>query len=335
MINLNKYKEKSLISREAILSAYSSYNLFKFYIPNYKDKLINSPLRKEKTPSFGLFKTKSGEWFFKDFGGDTGDIFKFIALKYFDGNYFNAICKVAIDLGMDDDYFCPMTDYTPIKSTLIKDKEPENNKLFTLDVKITKFTSNAIKYWNNFFISIETLRKYNVFQISNYYINRRKIKADDLAFVYFENKDGRLSKKIYQPNNKIYKFINSHFYSVHDGYTQLPNFGNILLITKSRKDVMSISENTEYNAIGVQAETILIKDSVMDEYKSRFNQVITLFDNDEAGEILEKKYKEKYNTKSIFIPKATNQKDFSDYIKYYGKINAQKLLGNLINNTNV
>ena len=341
MIDLNsqEFNKKELISREAILSTYSSFELFKFYLPELNPpRLISSPLRKEKNASFGIFKNKeTNEWMFKDFGGESGDIFKLISLLYFNGDYFKAICKVAIDLHLDDIYYCPLDNYQPLFIPKLERTEEvvNNEKIFTLDVKIRKFESYDLIYWNQFYIGKDTLEKYNVFPISKYYINKDSdipmvFNADKFAYVYLEKKDGVLTKKIYQPFNKRRKFINTHKYSVHDGYRQLPGVGDVLIITKSRKDVMSIYQNTPYNTIGIQGETILIKNSVIEEYKRRFNTVVTLFDNDEAGYKLAKKYKERYNIRSIFIPEKSGVKDFSDYIKKYKKIKARNLLIKLI-----
>jgi 5S rRNA maturation endonuclease (ribonuclease M5) len=110
---------------------------------------------------------------------------------------------------------------------------------------------------------------------------------------------------------------------------QLPSKGELLIITKSLKDVMSIHDCLSIPAIGLQSESVMMKDSVMDEYKSRFQKVICLFDNDEAGKKLSANFSEKYNIPHFFVPELPGVTDFSDLVKVTGKDEAIKFYKNL------
>ena len=79
------------LSDEEILSRISCLDIFSYYIgKDFKyGRAICSPLRKDKSPSFTIFKHHSGKYFFKDFStGETGDCFTFLTklfgLKRFD-----------------------------------------------------------------------------------------------------------------------------------------------------------------------------------------------------------------------------------------------------------
>jgi hypothetical protein len=194
-------------------------------------------------------------------------------------------------------------------------------------------------YWSQYNISKKTLSKYDVFPISHIFYNNRPFIAAEKAYCYIENKDDEISYKIYQPEeSKIKKWINNNKFSVHQGYRQLPKSGDLLIITKSLKDVMSIHDTSLIPSIGLQSETILIKDSVMEEYKNRFKKVICLFDNDKAGIKASENFSKKFNIPYILIPDYEEQiKDFSDLIKYNitNNISIKKadiLLKQLINN---
>jgi hypothetical protein len=96
---------------------------------------------------------------------------------------------------------------------------------------------------------------------------------------------------------------------------------------------MSIVENVKINSIGVQSETCFIKDTVIEEYKQRFDSVLTLFDNsinDNQGRQQASQYQKLYGVNPIFIPEKYGAKDFSDLVKIVGKYNAKTILNDLI-----
>ena len=69
------------LSDDEILSRVTCVDIFAYYIG--KDfrlgRAICSPLRKDKSPSFTIFKHNSGKHFFKDFStGESGDCFTFL-----------------------------------------------------------------------------------------------------------------------------------------------------------------------------------------------------------------------------------------------------------------
>jgi 5S rRNA maturation endonuclease (ribonuclease M5) len=164
-----------------------------------------------------------------------------------------------------------------------------------------------------------TLVKYNVHPISHIFYNDTAVKASDLAYCYVETKDNKVSYKIYQPlEPKIKKWINNADYTVHQGYMQLPKQGELLIITKSLKDVMSIYDCLGISAVGLQSESVMMKSTVMEEYKTRFKKVICLFDNDEAGKKLSLNFTNTYGIPHIFMPELPKVTDFSDLVKHSG-----------------
>jgi hypothetical protein len=102
------------------------------------------------------------------------------------------------------------------------------------------------------------------------------------------------------------------------------------MITKSLKDVMSIYENTVTPSVAVQSETCFIKDTVIDEYKFRFDKVITLFDNDRQGKEQAESYLTLYDIPYILIPDEYKCKDFSDLIASIGIKGSVEILNELL-----
>ena len=93
---------------------------------------------------------------------------------------------------------------------------------------------------------------------------------------------------------------------------------------------MSIHDVVGIPAVGLQSESVTVKDTVMDEYKSRFKQVICLFDNDKAGVSLSNQFTELYNIPHILIPEQKGVTDFSDLVDVTNEDNAKKILNKLI-----
>ena len=312
-INLNSIVFNDLISREDILKHVTQERIYGFYLGERITTLgvYHSPLREDNIPSFALFfhRVEPNVLMFKDFA--TGDCGDFVAMvrKLFNLSYSEALEKVAFDLGLSN-YGVSSTKQT-VNYTKITQKQKVE-----LGIKIRPWEKLDKKFWQPFGIKKSTLEKFNVFPISHVFYNSNAVKVSKHAYVYAERKDDKLTYKIYQPfEDKLKKWINNANYSVHQGYTQLPKSGELLIITKSLKDVMSLHDVIGVSAIGLQSESVMMKDSVMDEYKSRFKKVVCLFDNDDAGTKLAKEFSKRYNVPYFFVLPIANSKDFSDFVK--------------------
>ena len=73
--------------------------------------------------------------------------------------------------------------------------------------------------------------------------------------------------------------------------------------------------NYNVEVIAPDSENTMIKEYVIKNLQSKYDKLITLFDNDKAGEKAILKYKEKYN-----VPGTTLRlsKDISDAVKEHG-----------------
>lgn len=312
-INLNSIVFNDLISREDILKHVTQERIYGFYLGEQITTLgvYHSPLREDNIPSFALFfhRVEPNILMFKDFA--TGDCGDFVAMvrKLFNLSYSEALEKVAFDLGLSN-YGVSGTKQT-VNYTKITQKQKVE-----LGIKIRPWEILDKQFWKPFGIKKSTLKKFNVFPISHVFYNSNAVKVSKHAYVYAERKDNKLTYKIYQPfEDKLKKWINNANYSVHQGYTQLPKSGELLIITKSLKDVMSLHDVIGVSAIGLQSESVMMKDSVMDEYKSRFKKVVCLFDNDDAGTKLAKEFSKRYGVPYFFVLPIAKSKDFSDFVK--------------------
>lgn len=108
---------------------------------------------------------------------------------------------------------------------------------------------------------------------------------------------------------------------------QLPkNGGDILVITKSMKDVMLLHE-FNIPAIAPNSEVLFVTDAQLNKLKTKFKHIIVVYDNDFAGiENLSKIHKAHPELIVTFIPRKYEAKDISDFYKKYGKEKTQILI---------
>ncbi len=117
------------------------------------------------------------------------------------------------------------------------------------------------------------------------------------------------------------------------GYEQLPKNGDLLIITKSLKDVMVLYE-LGYNAVALQSENDKLNHKIYKDLSERFKRIVILFDNDEPGKDSAIKLADEYNLEYIFIDSSIyslyNVKDISDYICVFGKNKTIELIKSLL-----
>lgn len=334
-IDLNSITFDERLTKDSILKLVSQEDIFRFYLNEDIREItkINSPFRDDKVPSFSIYyhRDKRDVLMFHDFATkDCGD-FIVLVMKMFGLSYQQALGKIAYDMNLTD-YNAGTEVNKQYYSSLTKLKE---KKVVKIEISKRDWLVRDKLFWSQFGITRATLEKYNVIPLRYIFYNDNPVVAEELAYAYKEYKDGVVSYKIYQPksSNKAFKWINNANYTVHQGYTQLPKTGELLIITKSLKDVMSLHDVSNISSIGLQSESVTMKQSVMDEYKSRFKNVICLFDNDEAGKKLTKLFVEKYNLPYFYMPNFPNVTDFSDLVKELGSQHADNILQKLIKET--
>tara|TARA_R110000772_G_scaffold54130_1_gene123534 strand:- start:54520 stop:55545 length:1026 start_codon:yes stop_codon:yes gene_type:complete len=316
---------KKYVTKNGLLKFLKDIDVYQFYTEKEVDlaNSILSPLRDEQRPSFKYFVGQSGEICFNDFVLGTGDFIDFVQLR-FGLTFFEALSKIAIDFNIDNRFI--------VKKVAKTEKNYDPKKFENRDVILStanksrlgknsrKWNLADLAFWLQFGISIETLRKYNVEPISHIYINGNPIVADKYAYCFKEFKDGKETIKVYQPFSEKFKWLNNHDESIWQGWEQLPAKGHTLIITKSLKDVMAVTEVLGFPSVSLQAESVKPKQKIIDELKSRFEYVYLLYDNDFDKKInYGRKFGEalanEFHLLQIEIPDLFKSKDFSDLIK--------------------
>ena len=298
------------MSLRDLLEKVSDYDIYSYYLgPIKPKKLINSPLRPDdKIPSFAIFPTKDGSLLFKDHGtGEAGNAIKFMKL------YKNIqtreelereLLRVVKQFGKTSSVATSTRVYTPSENTII-------------GIVRQPFTEVDKQYWKQFHISIDTLKRFNVFSIKYFLCNNivRGVYKDDNPMYAYKVDD---KFKIYRPLASKYTKWRTNLNNTNiQGYAQLPESGDLLFITKSLKDVMCLYE-MGFTAISPSSETTFIPDNVLESLRKRFKTIVILFDRDEAGVKNARKYSKEYGLDAIFVHKKFKAKDVSDAVKANG-----------------
>lgn len=300
-------KKKEPLTLDYILSKVSEYDIYASYIGQFKPGLIyNSPFRKDTNPSFGVFLSKrTGKLLFKDHGsGVCGDVIKFVREITGISNYNEVLQEIVRRL--------KITNKTVLKST-----KPIESKETVIGIVRQAFTKIDEQYWGSYHISMPTLEKYNVHSIKYYLCNGivKGIYKDEnpmYAYKVYNN------FKIYRPlGDKFTKWRNNLTEFDVQGYAQLPKKGNLLIITKSLKDVMVLHE-MGYNAVSPSSESTFIPDVVLNDLKKRFKHILLCFDRDIAGVSNMRKVSLKTGLNGFLVHKSFKAKDISDAVKTNG-----------------
>lgn len=298
-------KQNNPIALDYILSKVTEYDIYARYLGQFKIGFIyNSPFRKDKNPSFGIFRSKkSGKLLFKDHGnGECGDVIKFVELFTGITNYNDLLKQIIKDM--------QITNNTVLHST----KEIEKNNETVIGVVRQDWTNIDKNYWSQFGITLNTLKKFKVSSIKYYLCNGivKSIYKDENPMYAYKVYD---HFKIYKPlADKYTKWRNNLTENDIQGYEQLPKNGDLLIITKSLKDVMVLYE-MGYNAISPSSESTFIPDKALEVLKRRFKRILLCFDRDSSGCKNSIKLYNKTKIKPFFVHKKFKAKDISDAVK--------------------
>ncbi len=189
-------------------------------------------------------------------------------------------------------------------------------------------------YLKSYYLTSKQTKKFNIIPIKQVWLENTLMwyyKKNDPAIGYYFGKDeqGNAKWKIYFFTRRNFRFMGNT--NRINGWIQLPEKGELLIITKSLKDVACF-DIFGIPAIAMQNETTIPYDYIIEELKSRFTNIISFYDFDRTGIINANKLKNLYNIPYLFLTngrfgtKDYGAKDFSDYLKLKGKQHALHLL---------
>ena len=296
------------MSLKDLLNKVDDYTIYSYYLGNIKPgKLINSPLRNnDKMPSFAIFYSREGALLFKDHGtGVSGNELKF--MKLYKG--------LQTRDELERELLRIVRRINPTNVQINTTKEYTSRVDTDIGIVRQPFTEIDKRYWKQFHISIDTLRRYNVFSIKYFLCNRvvRGTYKEDSPMYAYKVYD---KFKIYRPLASKYTKWRTNLTNRHvQGLAELPKEGgDLLIITKSLKDVMCLYEMGFY-AIASSSETTFIPEDILKSLRGKWKKMLILYDRDKTGMQKARDYSKRYKLHAFFVNKKFNAKDISDAVK--------------------
>ncbi len=306
--------KKAELTYDIILEHVTEDQLFQYYVPcRWKvGSLIHSPLRKDSNPSFSIRRNKHGNLTFIDFADDTyrGNACTFV-MKLFGLNYNDALEKIDYDLGLGirakriDKIILPK----PLPIEISKPKE--------ITIIPRPFSEEDITYWRQYEITVEELKKENIYSVKDYFVNGKLgLKEDkELCFCYYFEGVG---KKIYFPERRKGKKWRSSLPNTLLDKGFLDGKKDRVVICKSKKDKMVLQKIVR-NVISVQNESSIAFTPEFLKELSEYERIILIYDNDSSGVANSLALQKLYNFELVYMPLEEDVTDPSDYIKKHGQ----------------
>lgn len=322
--------------KKEILEKVTQERIFQQYFPEpmKMGKYYKNPIRVNDNSAGCYFTYLDDKLYFVDFANNPThmDCFKFIEL-YRGLPFKDVLTQISMDFELN--VHRPQVLFEN-KNLRVKSKLP---KPFVLDKREKKdvvikvinqaFSANDLTYWNSFGISLTTLDFFNVKPVYRAWIDEflyHQYTNDDPIYRYREFDTFKLYRPLASKRNKFRTNMRG---GTLEGWSQLPDKGDTLVITKSRKDVMCLYE-VGIPSVSVRSESSIVSENAASLLSKRFKNIYSWFDNDEAGIKYSKIQCEKYGWNFIKNPEGF-PKDPSDTIKTLGKKEFLKLKQSLIN----
>lgn len=330
---------EATITLEEILNKITEADIVSYYLGVSKIPcIINSPLRKDNKPSFGLYSPKGDRIYFIDFATkDRGGVCDLLS-KMWGCSYKRVLTRIYKDMIALQSIKTPEIHKHIL--CIIKNNI-ECRESSDLQCKIRKWEDYDIEYWSSYGISLDWLKYAEIYPISHKIIikdnHKYVFRADKYAYAYVEHKEGKVTLKIYQPFNRHgYKWSNKHDSSVISLWTKVPEYGEQICICSSLKDALCLWSNTGIPSLAIQGEGYGISNTAISELKRRYKHIYLCLDNDEPGIKDAIKLSRETGFINVVLPPFNEGKDISDLYKAKGKevfLNIIRPLFNINSNT--
>lgn len=315
-----KYWVDRLVAQNEVFAAYGDFP---------ERGTFSSPFRIDRNPSCALRKAKSGKLYIVDY--TTKESYDFIGLVMeFERKSF----VKALEFLLDHFAF----KLTPIKvSEAVKQRmeKVKHTSYAKIKIRVKKWGKFELSFWQKLGISKDTLKKYGVYPLKVLQINDDIYYSTDGKSTVYAYRMERGKYQIYMPYKHKGKFLCNCQEIM--GWTQLPSRGSLVIITKSMKDVMVLTE-MGYNAIAPIGEATILDEDTIWALDMRFDNILLLNDFDLTGIRSSIFYRLEYNIHSVFLTNGRSEtkdyghKDPADYVKAHGMKKGKKAIEEILNN---
>ena len=250
-------------------------------------------------------------------------------MKLYGQTFHQALIQIVNDFNLD-----PLNQSSKSQPVQKYTVQVEERRETLIQIKPKAFSEQELKWWKGFGVTEKTLKKYKVFSCDSIFLNGDYFSSSSprvpIYGYYCGKKNGQELWRIYFPSKRSFRFLSNVGKSYIQGAKQLPKTGDILLITKSQKDVM-LAYELGIPAIAPCSEVLFLSNKQIQHLKKRFKTIVVCYDTDITGIHNLKQIKIKHpDLHTFFIPRKYGVKDISDFFKKYGEEETRRLAGELL-----
>lgn len=311
-------RKEDEITPALIYSKIDDYDIYRYYMGDFKVGVaMCNHHRGDRNPSLVIYLGQSGHLFHRDYADERfrGGPFDLVTQLFPGMNYNTALKKVATDFGITD---ALSQEYKKITSQYVKPTIDMKKHAF-IQMSARKWEKPDLDYWAAYGISLDDLRREEIYCVKEWSLNRRKqfIRAGELCFAYRYNE----GFKIYYPNRgKDDGKWTSNITTQLVENTRVLKDAKVVLITKAKKDRIVLSRYFP-TVINVQNES---RSSFTDAFLATLEgkDIWINFDSDEPGVKNCKIITEEFGFKYINVPRqylGENIKDYADLYRFHGE----------------
>jgi hypothetical protein len=316
------------VTKTSLFQSIPQEQIFEKYlgIPVQLDGLVCSPIRKDKTPTCGFKYSRTGVLFFRDFSGHFwGNCIDLVMFLY------NVSFKDALDIVAKD--FNLMQIELGELPKLVSRFTPEDIKKdkATFEISWRKYNRLDLLYWSRFHITEKDLYSLKVAPVDALWING----SINYGYISYDPAYAIVlapgQYKIYFPYSQTRRFLcNTNLVM---GWEQLPTSGELVIITKSFKDIL-VLKKFNVPAVSWQGESIIPDDESIRMLRARFHRVYSLYDFDLAGIRTANKMRKRFGIHPLFFTNGRfgyhdcHAKDAAEYIEQHGLEGGKQLYDN-------
>ena len=328
------YYEYSDISPEQLLQKISQEKIFEWLLkqPFNINERYCAPYREDNTPRC-WFEYKDGMLLFMDFGDRVGNRHKTcfgVTMAVY-----NVGIRLAVDIICQQFNLSKSTiDYKPAERT---EYQIQERRRAIIKPEIQPYNKKDKLYWSQYLIKVEDLEEDKVYSVRRYFLDSIRGKRWITPYSHCYDIDFIDAHKIYQPYKpREYRFITNCDEDHIGNIDNLPSSGDRLFIQKSYKDHRTLRNIVkDSNVIWFQSEGVIPSIHILSNLTNRFDKIIVMYDNDEAGILASIKTVSVLNniklgcSSSIVLP-TIEYKNISDLVNREGRKDTLKILNKII-----
>lgn len=328
-----KGRQKSKLTKEAILGMISTYDIYRFYQGPFKiNEVCVNRHRGETDPSLIIGNKVSGGLTHKDFGDYSwrGDAFHFVQ-QIFHCDFTTALRIVDRDFGLG----LQEGKVIEIKPQIITWETPEieikRPPLFQV-VYYAKMGKRHSDYWSKLCQGEEDLKRENIYQVKELWRNKKRVGVGDLLTYgyYYPDIDKWKIYRPFAPKKTDKTPVSQWKWDSNVPFDYMDNLGSIqgdckeVFLTKSKKDRMVIMKALEkWCMTDAQAEDPACIPEVFLSQAENISKKWVISDNDKKGKEFSWWLTKQHGFKHVNVPDSylngdPKCTDFADLCYHYG-----------------